>query len=298
MTCRRGTPCRVATTPVALERARQSAVRALHLRSYVSTATAPRHDAHWPSESSRSDARRATLYRMVTDDHVCPFGIKTKDLLKRKGYEVEDHELKSREETERFKREHDVETTPQVFIGGERIGGYEALRRHFDLDVPDEDETTYQPVIATFAMTALMALATTWAFSQELLSIRALELFIAFSMCALAIFKLRDLRSFSNQFITYDLLGRRWVRYAYIYPFAEAFAGVGMIAGVAAPLVASVALTIGGIGAVSVIKAVYVDERELKCACVGGDSNVPLGFVSLTENLMMVAMAIWMFVSM
>ena len=136
------------------------------------------------------------------------------------------------------------------------------------------------------------------AFSQELLSIRALELFIAFSMCALAIFKLRDLRSFSNQFITYDLLGRRWVRYAYIYPFAEAFAGVGMIAGVAAPLVASVALTIGGIGAVSVIKAVYVDERELKCACVGGDSNVPLGVISLTENLMMVAMAIWMFVSM
>ena len=41
---------------------------------------------------------------------------------------------------------------------------------------------------------------------------------------------------------------------------------------------------------------VYVDKRELKCACVGGSSNVPLGFVSLTENVMMVAMAIWMLV--
>jgi hypothetical protein len=29
---------------------------------------------------------------------------------------------------------------------------------------------------------------------------------------------------------------------------------------------------------------------------LGGDSNVPLGFVSLTENLMMVATAIWMLV--
>jgi hypothetical protein len=55
-----------------------------------------------------------------------------------------------------------------------------------------------------------------------------------------------------------------------------------------------IALVIGTIGAVSVIKAVYVDKRELKCACVGGDSNVPLGFLSLTENVMMVAMAIWM----
>jgi uncharacterized protein (DUF305 family) len=43
-----------------------------------------------------------------------------------------------------------------------------------------------------------------------------------------------------------------------------------------------------------VFKAVYIDRRELKCACVGGSSNVPLGFVSLTENVMMVAMALWM----
>lgn len=41
-------------------------------------------------------------------------------------------------------------------------------------------------------------------------------------------------------------------------------------------------------------KAVYVDKRELKCACVGGDSSVPLGFISLTENLMMIFMGIWM----
>jgi hypothetical protein len=48
------------------------------------------------------------------------------------------------------------------------------------------------------------------------------------------------------------------------------------------------------VGAISVFKAVYLDGRELKCACVGGGSDVPLGFISLTENLMMVAMAIWM----
>ena len=53
---------------------------------------------------------------------------------------------------------------------------------------------------------------------------------------------------------------------------------------------------IGGIGAISVIKAVYIDKRELKCACVGGSSNVPLGFVSLTENLMMLGMGLWMLV--
>lgn len=231
---------------------------------------------------------------MMMDDHICPFGIKSKDLLERKGYEVEDHHLATREQTEAFKREHDVETTPQAFIGGERIGGYDDLRVYLGLDTKDEDETTYQPVVATFAVTLLMAVAASWATLDGVLTLRTLEWFIAFSMCALAIFKLRDLESFSTQFVTYDLLARRVVRYAYVYPFVEAIAGIGMIASVLTPVVAAGAFFIGSIGAVSVIKAVYVDGRELKCACVGGDSNVPLGFISLTENLMMVGMAIWM----
>ena len=143
-------------------------------------------------------------------------------------------------------------------------------------------------------MTFLMALAASWASLGELITVRAGEWFIAFSMCVLAILKLRDLESFSNQFLGYDLLAQRVVRYAYVYPFAEAIAGILMIAGVLIWIAAPVALIIGTIGAVSVFKAVYIDKRDLKCACVGGGSNVPLGAISLTENLMMVLMAIWM----
>lgn len=67
-----------------------------------------------------------------------------------------------------------------------------------------------------------------------------------------------------------------------------------MLAGALMWIASPVALFIGTVGAVSVFKAVYIDRRKLKCACVGGGSNVPLGFVSLTENLIMIAMAIWM----
>nr|WP_255606728.1 MauE/DoxX family redox-associated membrane protein [Asticcacaulis sp. AND118] len=113
-------------------------------------------------------------------------------------------------------------------------------------------------------------------------------------MCLLALQKLKDVESFATMFLNYDLLAKKWVRYAYIYPFAEAIAGILMLAGALMWLSVPVALFIGTVGAVSVFKAVYIDKRKLKCACVGGDSNVPLGFISLTENLMMVAMAIWM----
>ncbi len=237
---------------------------------------------------------RATLYRMVMEDHLCPYGLKSKDLLERQGFEVDDRHLTTREETDAFKREHGVETTPQSWVGGERIGGYDALREHFGQDVPDEDETSYQPVIALFAVAALMALAFSWAAFGDLLTVRAGEWFIAISMCLLGIQKLQDVESFSTMFLNYDLLARRWVRYGYVYPFAETGAGVLMIAGALTWLSVPVALFIGTVGAVSVFKAVYIDKRELKCACVGGSSNVPLGFVSLTENVMMVAMALWM----
>ncbi|WP_269716838.1 glutaredoxin family protein [Caulobacter sp. NIBR2454] len=241
-----------------------------------------------------AENRQAVLYRMVMPQHVCPYGLKARDLLRRKGYAVDDHWLTTRAETDAFKAEHEVKTTPQVFIGGVRIGGYDDLRRHFGLKVRDPKAATYTPVLAPFALTALMAMAASYAVNGSVFTIRAGEWFIGFSMCVLAMQKLRDVESFATMFLNYDLLAKRWVRYGYIYPFAEAVAGVLMVAGALTWLSAPIALFIGGVGAVSVFKAVYIDKRELKCACVGGDSNVPLGFISLTENLMMVAMAVWM----
>ncbi len=238
--------------------------------------------------------KRAKLYRMVTPDHVCPFGLKSKALLERKGYKVEDFHLRSRESTDKFKAEHNVETTPQTFIKGDRIGGYDGLKKYFGLDIEDPDKKTYTPVIAIFAMAFLMAAGAHFALTGSVIGLRTLEWFIAFSMCLLAVQKLRDLSSFSNQFLGYDLLAQRYVPYAYVYPFAEALAGILMIAGFMIWLASPVAIFIGTVGAASVFKAVYIDKRDLKCACVGGNSNVPLGFVSLTENLMMIAMGVWM----
>ncbi|WP_339409176.1 glutaredoxin [Pseudomonas sp. EA_35y_Pfl2_R5] len=240
--------------------------------------------------------KQATLYRMVMKNHLCPYGLKSKDLLERKGFDVDDHHLTTRAETDAFQKQHNVETTPQTWIGGQRIGGYDALRKYFGEHVKGPDETSYTPVIAIFAVALLMALAMSWAAYGTLFTVRALEWFIAVAMCVLAIQKLQDLESFSTMFLNYDLLARKWVRYGYLYSFGEGLAGVLMIAGALIWLAAPVALFIGCVGAVSVIKAVYVDKREIKCACVGGGSKVPLGFVSLTENLMMIAMAIWMLV--
>ena len=244
--------------------------------------------------STQDTQKTAVLYRMVMDEHICPFGLKAKHLLQNKGFTVEDHHLVTKEQTEAFKAEHGVKTTPQTFIGGERIGGYEDLRRHLGLKVRDPDAVSYQPVLAVFAIAAGLALAVSWMVFGSPLTIRAGEWFVAFSMAILAMLKLQDVNKFATMFLGYDLLARRWVPYARIYPFAEATAGILMAGHLLSWLSIPLALFIGTVGALSVFYAVYVQKRELKCACVGGSGRVPLGFVSLTENLAMIAMALWM----
>lgn len=236
----------------------------------------------------------ARVYRMKTTEHLCPFGLKTVDLLRRKGYEVDDHPLTSRDEIDAYKAQANVDTTPQVYIDDERIGGYEELREHLGMSVPNAKGTSYRPVLAIFATALLIGLAISWAAEGSIFTVRMPEYAVATAMVLLGLQKLQDVESFSSMFLNYDLLAQRYVPYSYFYPYAETLAGLLMLAGALIWLAAPLALFVGTVGAVSVFKAVYIDKRELKCACVGGNSNVPLGFVSLTENLVMIAMGLWM----
>ncbi len=74
--------------------------------------------------------RPVTLYRMVLPDHTCPFGVRAKQMLEGAGIDFEDRILSSRDEVDAFKDEHGVSTTPQVFVGDERIGGSDDLERY------------------------------------------------------------------------------------------------------------------------------------------------------------------------
>ena len=100
----------------------------------------------------------ATLHRMVMSDRMCPHGLKSKDLLEREGYEVEDRHLTSREEVDAFKTKHGLATTPQTFIDGVRIGGFDDLREYFGKPTKARDTLTYTPVIMLFSVAAFMAL--------------------------------------------------------------------------------------------------------------------------------------------
>lgn len=238
--------------------------------------------------------KTATLYRMDTGKHICPFGLRAKDLLRREGYSVDDCVLTTRKQAEDLKASLEVQTTPQVIINGKRIGGFEDLKQFFGKNNQEKAKTSYFPVISLFLIAA--SITSVLAYSQPY-SAKFQDFvmqFIGFSMAMLGLLKLQNSDGFVNGFLGYDLLAQRYVPYAYIYPFAEVLGGLLMIGGILPEISVPLMLFIGGIGGISVFKAVYLDKRELKCACVGGGSSVPLGFVSFSENAVMFGAATWM----
>ena len=76
--------------------------------------------------------RTATLYRMKLPTHECPYGLLAKRMLDDAGFEIDEHLLTSRDEVESYMRQEGVDTTPQVFIGGKRIGGSDELAAYLE----------------------------------------------------------------------------------------------------------------------------------------------------------------------
>ena len=147
-------------------------------------------------------------------DHICSHGLRSRDLLKRQGFKVDDQKLKSREEINALKVLHDVSTVPQTVIDGERIGGYDELLKHFGKIKNPKEALTYQPIITLFLIGLLLAIAITWLQFDAALTGETVEWFISISMVLLGLQKLMDIERFSTMFLTYDLLAQRWVRYS------------------------------------------------------------------------------------
>jgi glutaredoxin 3 len=79
-----------------------------------------------------TDTQTATIYRMILPDHICPFGVRAKQMLEDNGFDVDDRILKSREEVDAFEAKQGVSTTPQVFINGQCVGGCDDLQGYLE----------------------------------------------------------------------------------------------------------------------------------------------------------------------
>ena len=220
------------------------------------------------------------LYRKKT----CSWGEKAKNLLEGQGKIYKEHFFEDKDSENEFKAKFQVNTTPQIFLDKKNIGGFTDLAAYFGIspNKAEEKKKTYTPIIAVFSVALLLTLATDYGISG----------FMGFSLSLLACLKLMDLSVFVSGFKKYDFITQKIHAYGVAYPFFELAVGLGFLSGVFPLLTGAISTFIGLVGSYSVIKKVYLEKVDLNCACVGGNSNVPLGFVSFIENAMMLLMGV------
>jgi hypothetical protein len=119
--------------------------------------------------------------------------------------------------------------------------------------------------------------------------------FMGFFFCQFAMLKLFSLSDFVKGFRKYDLLAIHFSPYASIYPFIELFLGLSYLAFIIPNIIYLITVLVMGISAIGVIKALKTG-LDVRCACMGTVLDVPLSTVTLTEDILMGAMALLMLI--
>lgn len=125
---------------------------------------------------------------------------------------------------------------------------------------------------------------------------RAMNHFMAGFFLVFSFFKLLNLAAFADAYAGYDIVAARWRPYGFAYPFIELALGAAYLTGFQPLATNAVTLVVMGVGTVGVVKSLLA-RRKIRCACLGAVFNLPMSYVTLTEDLLMVAMAAVMMVA-
>ncbi|HEX2978304.1 MAG TPA: MauE/DoxX family redox-associated membrane protein [Candidatus Babeliales bacterium] len=114
--------------------------------------------------------------------------------------------------------------------------------------------------------------------------------FIVFSL-----FKIYNLHGFVEAFSMYDLIAKRSIAYAYIYPFIEFCLGIAYLTGIYPIATNAITLFLMSVGSIGVAYEL-AQHKEIICACLGAVFKIPMTYVTLLEDLSMAIMALVMLI--
>lgn len=153
---------------------------------------------------------------------------------------------------------------------------------------------TYKPLLIVFTYILLVTAAIEITNGSFVLH-RWMPHFMAGFFLIFSFFKLLDIRGFASSYAMYDLLAKRLPVYGFIYPFIELGLGLAYVLNwqpFYTNLATFVVMTFSSVG---VILAV-LNQQKIRCACLGAVFNLPMSTVTIIEDVLMAAMALWMLI--
>lgn len=159
-------------------------------------------------------------------------------------------------------------------------------------ELPEKSIETYKPLIIIVAFISGVSLLAQYPF-VEFSGFLWMRHFMAGFFLVFSFFKLLNIRGFADSYAMYDLLAIRWKNWGFIYPFLELLLGIAYLINFNPTITNWVTVAVLGFSSLGVIKS-NLDNRQIKCACLGDVFNLPMSTVTIIEDLTMVGMAAWM----
>jgi hypothetical protein len=152
----------------------------------------------------------------------------------------------------------------------------------------------YWPLVSLIVVSALSAFAIATG-SKQVTMAGVMHAYMGVFLVFFALLKIFDLKGFMNGFAMYDLIAKHNSSWGYIYPFIELALGLAYLAFVWPVTTYIATIIVFSFGAVGVILALR-KGLDIACPCMGSVLSVPLSTVTLTEDILMVVMAIMLLV--
>lgn len=144
------------------------------------------------------------------------------------------------------------------------------------------------PLIALFALIAAITLGHQLLFGWNTFS--AMRISMAAFFIIFGSFKVINLHAFAQAYNMYDLIAKHVTAYGYIYPFIEIVLGAAYLLNWQPQVINGITLVIMLISAAGVFNELRKGS-QIMCACLGMVFKVPMTYVTLTEDIIMAAMA-------
>lgn len=162
----------------------------------------------------------------------------------------------------------------------------------FPEQIAEKSWATYFPLALLTAYLVFVPVLAQWG-ASAFDGVAWMRHFMAAFFLAFSFFKLLNLRAFADAYAGYDLLAAKWHGWGFVYPFVELALGIAYLINFQPKLTNAVTFVVMAFSLLGVLRAV-LSKQKIKCACLGAVFNLPMSTVTIVEDALMAAMALWM----
>jgi cation transport ATPase len=157
----------------------------------------------------------------------------------------------------------------------------------------ESSKNSYKPLILVVSFLLLTTLLVELSSGMFLLE-TWMPNFMAGFFIVFSFFKFLDLKGFANAYQSYDIIAARIKGYGYVYPFIELGLGCSYILYSDLSITHAITAIVMFVSLIGVVKSV-LNKTKIKCACLGTGFNLPMSYVTIIEDAVMLIMALFMY---